>query len=365
MKKQKNSFNKLKVSLNFPKSVTIRDVAARAGVSPSTVGRAIGGYGYVSEKVRQKVLKVVKEINYHPHAIARSLKTGKSCTIGYLVPSITNPFFSHIARGIQDIISMHNYNLILCNTSHDSNRLGNFVKMLMESRVGGVIHSLPGGDETKRLVDSLYERGIPVVVASGSGKLKYIDRVLSNRLQGALEATKYLLELGHVDIGVIAVKNSTTSSLRLEGYRRALKEKGLPINNSLISEGLSYSDSEGTGYTQMKMLLTRLRRLTAVLAFNDLMAVGALQAAEEGGFLIPQDLSLISFDDTLASLTRPQLTSVALPMYEIGKVATQILFDRILKQDEGKPKEIILAEKLMVRKSTAPPKDRDTTVSDN
>jgi len=365
MKKQKNSFNKLKVSLNFPKSITIRDVAARAGVSPSTVGRAIGGYGYVSEKVRQKVLKVVKEINYYPHAIARSLKTGKSCVIGYLVPSIVNPFFSHIARGIQDITSMHNYNLVLCNTGHDSNKTRSFVKMLLESRVGGVIHSLPSGDETKHLVDSLYERGVPVVVASGSGRLKYIDRVLSNRLQGAMEAAKYLLELGHVDIGVIAVKNSTTSSLRLEGYRRALKEKGLPINNSLISEGLSYSDSEGNGYTQMKMLLTRLKRPTAVLAFNDLMAVGALQAAEEGGFLIPQDLSLIGFDDTFATLTRPQLTSVALPMYEIGKVATQILFDRILKHNEGKPKEIILAEKLVVRKSTAPPKDRDTRVSDN
>jgi len=345
------------------RNTTIRDVALRAGVSPSTVGRVMGGYGYASENTRQKVLRIAKEINYHPHAIARSLKTGKSRTIGYLVPSITNPFFSHIARGIQDITSIYSRNLILCNTGHDSNKTRSFVKMLIENRVEGVIHSLPGGDETKHLVDSLHQRGIPVVVASGSGRLEYVDRVLSDRVQGALESTKYLLELGHVDIGVIAVKNSTTSRLRLEGYRCALEEKGLRIDDSLISEGSGYS--EESGYTQMKTLLARSKRPTAVLVFNDLMAVGALRAAEEEGLLIPQDLSVIGFDDTFATLTRPQLTSVALPMYEIGKVAAQIFFDRVLKDDQEKPRKIVLSEKLIVRKSTAPPKDRNTGISNS
>ena len=344
-------------------NVTIKDVALRAGVSPSTVGRVIGGYGYTSEKTRQRVLKAAKEINYHPHAIARSLKTGKSCTIGYVVPSITNPFFSHIAMGIQDITAIHNYNLILCNTAHDSDKTRSFIKMLMGSRVGGVIHSLPSGDETKHLVDSLHKLGIPVVVASGSGRLKYVDRVLSGRVQGALDSTKYLLELGHTDIAVIAVKNSTTSNLRLKGYRRALEEKGLRVDESLINEGLGYS--EESGYAQMKILLAKSKCPTAVLAFNDLMAVGAIRAAEEEGLSIPQDLSLIGFDDTFASLTRPQLTSVALPMYEIGKVSAQILFDRVLKDDQEKPREIILSEKLIVRKSTAPPKDKNTGISNS
>ena len=353
MKKLKNSFNKLKADLKLKRNITIKDVALRAGVSPSTVGRAIGGYGYVSQKTRQRVLKAVEEINYHPHGIARSLKTGKSCTIGYLMPSITNPFFSHIARGIQDITSSYKYNVILCDTGRDPEKIRSFGKMLIESRVEGVIHSLPGGEETKNLVDLLRECGIPVVVASGSTRLQYVDRVLSDRIQGSFEATRHLLELGHTNIGVIAVKNSTTSSLRLKGYRRALEKKGLTMDDSLISEGLDYS--EESGYTQMKMLLMRTKRPTAVLAFNDLMAVGALQAAEEEGLSIPQDSSLIGFDDTFATLTRPQLTSIALPMYGIGKVSAQVLFDRILKHDKGKPKEIILAERLIVRKSTAPP----------
>lgn len=336
------------------RNTTIRDVALRAGVSPSTVGRVMGGYGYASENTKKKVLKIAKQMNYHSHIVARSLKTGKNRMIGYLVPSITNLFFSHITRGIQDVTSTYNYSLILCNTDRDSDRTRSFVRTLIESRVGGVIHSLPGGDETEHLVDLLRQHEIPVVVASGSGRLKYIDRVLSDRIQGARQATKHLIDLGHVDIGVIAVKNSTTSSLRLQGYRLALEEKGLEMNKSLVSEGSGYS--EESGYTQMKMLLTRSRPPTAVLAFNDVMAVGALRAAEEEGLLVPQNLSVIGFDDTLASLTRPQLTSVALPMYEMGKVAAHILFDRLLKHSTDKPKEIILSEKLMVRDSTGPPR---------
>jgi len=362
MDKLKN-FSQNKPNPKPKRNLTIKDVALRAGVSPSTVGRVMGGYGYASEKTRQRVLKAAQEINYHPNVIARSLKTNRTYTIGYLTPSIINPFFPHIARGIQNITSTYNYNLLLCNTDLNLGKIRSFTKALMESRVEGVIHSLPGGDETKHLVDSLCERGIPVVVASGSRRLKYIDRVLNDDVQGSFDATKYLLELGHVGIGVVAVKNSTTSSLRLKGYCRALQKKGLTIDDELISEGLSYS--EESGYTQMKMLLTRAKRPTAILAFNDLMAVGALQAAEEEGLSIPQDLSLIGFDDTFATLTRPQLTSVALPMYEIGKVSAQILFDRILKHSQEKPREIILSEKLMIRKSTSPPKGKNMRTSDD
>ncbi len=333
-------------------NVTLRDVALRAGVCTSTVGRVAGNYGYVSEKTKRKVLRAIKEIGYYPNAVARSLKTSRTQTIAYLVPSITNPFFSQIASSIEDLASSHEYNLILCNAGTKADKLRKITTMLLESRVAGIIHSLPSTDALYNLVEIFRNARIPIVSA-GSRRFTEVDRVMTDEVQGAQDATRFLLELGHSRIALLAVKNSTTSKLRTQGYRKTFQQTKNTLNKELIIEGSDFS--EDSGYTLMKVLLSRSERPTAVIAFNDVMAVGAIRAIEEEGLSIPKDISLIGFDDTIARLTKPRLTSVALPMREIGRVAIRILLDRIERNDRGEPKTILLPEKLVVRNSTGRP----------
>ena len=331
-------------------NVTIKDVALRAGVSTSTVGRVVGNYGYVSDETRKKVLKAMREIGYYPNAIARSLKRRRTQTIAYLVPSITNPFFSQIATSIEDLASSHEYNLILCNAGTKADKLRKITNMLLENRVAGIIHSLPCTDALYNLVEVFQSAHIPIVSASGSRRFSEVDRVMADDVQGARDATRFLLELGHSRIALLAVKNSTTSKLRTKGYKEAFQQTGRKLHEELIVEGPDFS--EDSGYTLMKVLLGRNKPPTAVVAFNDVMAVGAIRAIKEEELSIPEDISLIGFDDTIARLTQPPLSSVALPMGEIGRVAIRILLDRIEGKDTGEPKKVVLKEKLVVRDST-------------
>jgi len=332
-------------------NVTIKDVALRAGVSTSTAGRAVGNYGYVSDETKRKILKAMKEIGYHPNAIARSLKTRRTQTIAYLVPSITNPFFSEIASSIEDLASAHQYNLILCNAGTKADKLGKITTMLLENRIAGVIHSLPSTDALYNLVEIFQNRHIPIVAASGSRRFPRVDTVMADDVQGARDATRFLIELNHSHIALLAVQSSTTSKLRIEGYRQALQETGCKLHEHYIVKGSDFS--EDSGYTLMKVLLGRSNLPTAVIACNDVMAVGAIRAIKEEGLSIPEDISLVGFDDTVARLTQPRLTSVALLMGEIGKVAMRILLDRIEGKDRGTPKKVLLGEKLIMRDSTA------------
>jgi len=334
-------------------NVTIKDVALRAGVSTSTVGRVAGNYGYVSGKTREKVLKAMKEMGYYPNAIARSLKTSRTQTIAYLVPSIINPFFSQIATSIEDLASSHEYNLILCNAGTKADKLRKITNMLLENRIAGIIHSLPSTDALYNLVEIFQKTHIPIVSACGSRRFSPVDMVTTDDVQGARDATRFLLELGHFRIALLAVKNSTTSKLRTQGYREAFQQARHKLDEELIVEGSDFG--EDSGYTLMKVLLRRSKPPTAVVAFNDVMAVGAIHAIEEEGLSIPEDISLVGFDNTIARLTQPRLTSVALPMGEIGKVAIRILLDRIEGKDTGEPKKILLREKLVMRNSTGRP----------
>jgi len=340
------------------KHVTMKDVAQKAGVSSSTVGRVVGGYGYVSEKTRKKVLKAMKEIGYYPNAIARSLKTSRTQTIAYLVPNITNPFFSQIANSIEHVASSNEYNLILCNASTKGDKLRKITNMLLENRVAGVIHSLPCTDALYNLVEIFQRANIPVVSASGSRRFSEVDTVCADDTQGAKDATGFLVELGHSRIGFLGVKNSTTSRLRLQGYKEALLQTDCKLNEEYIVEGSSFSEKEG--YILMRTLLRKDSPPTAVLACNDVMAVGAIRAIKEESLSIPEDISLIGFDDTIARLTHPPLTSVALPVEEIGRVATQTLFERIEEVNKTAVRKVLLQERLVVRESTSQPyKNKD------
>lgn len=324
-----------------------------AGVSTSTVGRVVGGYGYVSETTSKKVLKAMRKTGYYPNAIARSLKTARTQTIAYLVPNITNPFFSQIATSIEALASSNEYNLILCNAGTKARKLGKITNMLLENRVAGILHSLPCTDTLYNLVEVFQNAHVPVVSASGSRRFSQVDTVSADDVQGARDAVKFLIELGHSRIGLLAVKGSTTSQLRAQGYKEAFLHTEQDLNEDYILEGSDFS--EECGYTLMRNLLRQDEPPTAVLAGNDVMAVGAIRGIKEEGLSIPGDISLIGFDDSIARLTHPPLTSVALPVEEIGKVACQILLDRIEETNKAAAKKVLLQEKLVVRESTDRP----------
>jgi LacI family transcriptional regulator len=333
--------------------ITIKDIAKKAGVSPATVGRVAGNYGHVKEKTRQKVLKIMKEAGYYPNEVARSLKTSRTKTIAYLVPAIIYPFYAVVASYIEEVASSHGCNLILCNTGTGANKLEKIATMLLESRIGGVIHSLPRTEALQTMIKAFQKRRIPIISAIGSRQFQNIDIITVDDVQGAKDAVRFLIELGHSSFGFLGIKKSTTSKLRKQGCIEAIREENNESLRFSIFEGPDFN--EESGYSLMKVFLSEKKHPTAVVVFSDFMAMGTIRAIEEEGLSIPKDISLISFDNTFSRLTQPHLTSVALPVEEIGRIAAQILLERIEQKDNNSPKKILLKEKLIVRESTARP----------
>ncbi|NPV52572.1 MAG: substrate-binding domain-containing protein [Firmicutes bacterium] len=219
-------------------------------------------------------------------------------------------------------------------------------------RVDGIVLSLPGDDSVFELVEVFKDRGIPIVNCQGSRKIQGVDRVICDDARGGYLAAKHLADFGHRRIGIIAVKGSTTSAIRLDGCRGALDEAGIDLPPQLVVEAPDFS--EKAGYTGTKLLLMRGERPTAIIASNDLMALGVLDALGEENLGIPGDVSVVGFDNTFATVTRPRLTTVGLPMYMAGQITAQLLLERIDGRYHGEPREVSLPEELIQRGSTAP-----------
>lgn len=340
------------MSVNNP---TIKDVAALAGVSAATVGRVIGNYGYVGAESRDKVLKAIKQLGFKPNAVARSLKSKRTKTWGYLLPTITNLFYAQIAKGLQDVANSHGYNVIICNTDINQRRTTEYGLMLLENRVDGIIISLPADESVYKLVESCRLSGIPVVVCHGARSIPDVDRVMCDDFKGGYLAAKHLIDMGHRRIGMISVKGSTTSKLRLDGFRQAFQEAGVELIPDLIIETADFS--ENAGYTGTKLLLMREQLPTAIIAANDIMAMGVVDAIDEANLLVPKDISVVGFDNTFAAFMRPRLTTVSLPMYQVGQIGAQLLLERVEKRYHGEQRVITLPEELVVRGSTTVVKD--------
>ncbi len=333
------------------KNPTIKDVAALAGVSPATVGRVIGDYGYVGTESREKVLAAIKQLGFKPNAVARNLKSRRTKTWGYLLPTVTNLFYAQIAKGLQDVASSHGYNVILCSTDVNPQRTAEYGRMLLENRVDGVVISLPADESVSQLVKACSRSGVPVLFCHGTRSIPDVDQVICDDLKGGYLAARHLLDLGHQRIAMIAVKGSTTSNLRLEGFRQACLETGTELKAELITEAADYS--ENAGYTGTKLLLMREEPPTAIIAANDIMAMGVMDAIDQAGLKVPADLSVIGFDNTFAAFMRPRLTTVSLPMYQVGNIGAQLLLERIENLYRGEKRLITLPEELVVRGSTA------------
>jgi LacI family transcriptional regulator len=326
---------------------TIREVAEKAGVSSATVSHVINKTRFVSVVVQERVRKSMDELGYHPNALARSLRRGETKTIGLILPDSANPFFAEIGRAIENAAFESEYSVVLCNTENDQNKERLYTEVLEDKQVDGMIF-VAAGDQTDSL-HRLIQGKLPVVLVDRDLPSLEVDTVLSDNFLGGRLATQHLIDLNHQRIGCITgPSNLNPSAKRVAGYRAALMDAGIPLDETLIIRGDFHPES---GRLAALELLGLSNRPTAIFVCNDMMAVGALRAAMESGLRVPEDLSLIGYDDIeLACYTTPPLTTIQQYKMEVGRVAVEILVNRINKKQLN-PQRLTLPVSLVVRGS--------------
>jgi LacI family transcriptional regulator len=329
---------------------TIREVAEKAGVSFTTVSHVINKTRFVSEETRERVLAAMNELNYRPNALAQSLRSGKTNTIGLILPDSANPFFAEVGRCIEAEAFRMGYSVILCNTEGDSQKEQFYVDVLSKKQVDGVIFVSTGDGEDS--LDFLIGQAMPLVVVDRDFPNKDVDAVLTDNRAGGYLATRHLIEMGHKRIAYIRGPfKLTPSAERVTGYQQALQEAGISIIPDLILHGDSHSES---GRIATRILLERPEPPSAIFVWNDMMAVGALRAAADAGCKVPEDVAVVGYDDIdLASYTNPPLTSIAQPKAEIGLRAVRLLTERMADYSLPTRREV-LPVKLIIRQSSHP-----------
>jgi len=328
------------------KRATIADVARNAGVSMMTVSRVVNDSGPVSEATRQRVLDAIENMGYRPSGLARSLATKRTGTIGLVVPDIANPFFAGVAKGVEQVAHAERYNVFLGNTSEDWDRELAMLQSLEEKRVDGLI-LCSSRLQDERLRGALRWHPVTVLVNrqfQGFGSILMDDRA------GAMMLVGHLLNCGRQRIGVLAGPlRSTSGQKRLHGYRSAMQMAGRTWRDGWIEH--CAASVEG-GLDAATALLTVHPELEAILCYNDLVAVGALQAAASLSRVVPDDLAITGFDDIpLSALVTPSLTTCHVPVQDIGSKAMRLLLDHVAGCSGG-CEEIVLKPELVIRSST-------------
>ncbi|MBC8265075.1 MAG: LacI family DNA-binding transcriptional regulator [Anaerolineales bacterium] len=326
---------------------TLKDVAERAGVSTATVSHVLNETRFVSEELRQRVYQTIEELNYRPDAIARSLRRRKTRNIGMIVPDISYPFLAEVARGVGSAGLELGYNVILCDSDGDLEREAEYIELLQEKKADGIV--FVAASESSGHVQALIEQEMPVVVCDRELPGMEVDTVIADNVGSGYQATEHLIELGHRRIGCIAGPQVLeVSTKRVEGYKRALEQHGIPLSEELVVRGNFRSRG---GYEAMWELLALDEPPTAVFACNDLMAIGAICAASQKRLRIPQDVAIVGCDDiALASFTNPSLTTVAQPKHEMGTAAVEMLVERI-RDKSRPPTRRLLPTELVLRDS--------------
>lgn len=334
-------------------AVTREDVVRRAKVSAATVSYVInGGPRPVSAETREKVLKAIQELGYKPNAVARNLRMQRTFTIGLVVPDFYNPYFAEVANGIEEAAMEKGYKVILLHSGYESAKEAQFVDLLRSERVEGVIW-IPATSNLE-LPLKLSEFSIPTVVFDRVGTQSELTAMVADNYSGGYIATRYLLDLGHRCIGYISRPVDLSHSQgRMRGYLDALKERGIqPDPNLIIHGGFSLEE----GKRAFMELMKASNCITAIFTFNDIMAMGALRGAWEMGIKVPQQLSLVGFDDIPeAAFSCPALTTIHLDKVEMGRRGMQLLFQLINGETPGPDSTKAVEVYLVERESTGPP----------
>ncbi|WP_277761453.1 LacI family DNA-binding transcriptional regulator [Pseudomonas sp. A34-9] len=328
---------------------TIKDVAALAGISYTTVSHVVNNTRPVSQEVRLKVEAAIKSLDYVPSAVARSLKAKTTATIGLLVPNSLNPYFAELARGIEDYCERNGYCVILCNSDDNPEKQRSYLRVLLEKRIDGLIVASAGGDSG--LAQGLAGVKTPMVIVDRGLDGVDADLVRIDHEYGAYLATRHLLELGHRDIATIGGPASTSvAQMRLAGYCRALKEAGIEVRPERMLE----SDFTSTGGYSAAAILLEGNPPSAIFAGNDMIGIGVLRAAAERNVRVPSELSVIGFDDIqMSRYVYPALTTVGQSILQLGEMAAEVLLRRIATPNLGTDQRIVTPS-IVLRESTAP-----------
>lgn len=327
---------------------TISQVAERAGVSVTTVSHVINETRFVSSAVRERVQQAMDELGYRPNALARSLRRGETHTLGLILPDSSNPFFAEVAQNIEVAAFEQGYNVILCNAQGEPSKERLYLDVLQKRQVDGLI-LLSTGEDGESLSRALH-RDIPIVMVDRDLPTADADVVLVDNRLGAAIAIDHLLHLGHRRIGCISgPSHITPSARRVSGYRDSLAGAGIAFDETLVVRGDFHPESGRAGALA---LLNRPDRPSAIFACNDLMAIGAVRAACELGFSVPEDVSVVGFDDIqLASYVTPPLTTVVQPKAGMARTAVHLLFERMA--DRSLPvRRQVLSPALVARASS-------------
>ena len=326
--------------------VKIKDVADAAGVSTATVSRVLANKPYVRKEVKTRVLDVVRELNYRPNRVARSLRSRKSTIIGLIVSDIENPFFQQVSRAVEDAANERGYSVMLCNNDEDPDKEQRYLHLIRDENLAGVVLS-----PTRQTADNFSttsELNIPMVVIDRRVSNISVDNILIDNVEAAHILATHLIEHGYRRIGAIFGTGSTTGRERREGFVSALKDKDIKPPSDLIKYA---NPREEDGFKTTMKLLQLPEPPEAILTSNSLLAAGALGALRESKITIPEEIAFASFDETTWSrLIVPAITVIEQPTYEIGRTATELLIKRI-DDPTRSPRKVILKAKLNIRQS--------------
>ncbi len=326
---------------------TIYDIAREANVSIATVSKVINGIGRVSDATRKRVLQIVADLNFEPNVVASALAGGNTRTIGLLLPDVNNPYFSEIVRGAEDEAFGCGYSVLICNTDHNAKKEHEYIRTLRQKQMDGI--AIATGSTPAQTIEELVEGKIPVVLLSRSIEGTSVATVAVDSYAGGRLAAEYLISLGHKAVGYLSEPLTVTSSVeRLRGFQEVMDEQG---RTTVLPSDYGFGIT--TGQRMAAQLLSN-PEITALFGANDQLAVGALQACREMGRKVPEQISVVGFDDTVfAKIVTPTLTTVAQPMYQLGAQTLRLLIEAI-ETGVQPTKSIVFPPELMIRESAGP-----------
>lgn len=332
--------------------VTIYDIAKKANVSPMTVSRVINKSGQISESTRKKVEKVVKELGYIPNSAARSLISKRTKILSLLITDITNPFFTRVARGAEDKAKQTGLQILLSNSDEDFEKEADYIDMLLSSKVDGVLLA-PTGDQSKKNIRKLIRHDIPFVLLDRKVDGIESDLVLGDNYEGTRKLIEHLIEQGHEKIALInGPSNVSTARERQKAYEETLKLAGLAVDEKLMAQ-IHFKQDDANAVVRKLLSLPSREQPTAIFAANNFIAVNTIKALRSFGLAVPEDMSIVCFDDFEPIPDfNPFLTAAAQPAYSFGYMGIQFLIERIEGTAPKEYRKIVLSPEIRLRKSS-------------